>query len=154
MDFSKHFFLFWNTCFWGFEPVNPKKLYFSEKNFDSAKYISNTDIISFIWAILKKNQNQPDPKNGHFNSIMTIRDMKRRDPKSDSQNSNFWNPTYPLNTRGGLTVTTSWSLFWCVGLDQPDTDYFVAKVVLWRATAMKFRDYFKLIKQSFVSMNR
>ena len=50
----ENIFFFLNTCFWGFEPVNPQKLYFSEKNFDSAKDISNTDIISFIWAILKK----------------------------------------------------------------------------------------------------
>ena len=52
--FENIFFFFKTPVFEVLNPLNPQKLYFSEKNFDSAKDISNTDIISFIWAILKK----------------------------------------------------------------------------------------------------
>jgi hypothetical protein len=44
-------------------------------------------------------------KNSYFNSIMTIWGMKCLDPKSDYQNSNFWNPIYPLKT---VLKTTAW----------------------------------------------
>ena len=47
-------------------------------------------------------QNIPKPKtsvyqkNTYFKQIMTIWGMKCLDPKSDSQNSNFCRPAYPL----------------------------------------------------------
>jgi hypothetical protein len=53
-------------------------------------------------SIHPSTQNIPKPKtsicqkNTYFNWIMTIWGMKCLDPKSDSQNSNFRRPPYPL----------------------------------------------------------